>query len=83
MVLVTNNCQSATDERDFPIPQRNVAKSEHDVPAILQRVLNDFEEEQADYERMRALYRSIGPETLAQDTKCFLKAILISNNVTR
>eukprot|EP00541_Cyclophora_tenuis_P018251 CAMPEP_0116544046 /NCGR_PEP_ID=MMETSP0397-20121206/1901_1 /TAXON_ID=216820 /ORGANISM="Cyclophora tenuis, Strain ECT3854" /LENGTH=128 /DNA_ID=CAMNT_0004068217 /DNA_START=790 /DNA_END=1176 /DNA_ORIENTATION=- len=82
VVLITNSCQSAEDERDFPVPKNNFVHPSmgNTIETITERVLNNFSSEQAKYGKMRALYLKVGSETLAADTRCFIEAVETSES---
>jgi hypothetical protein len=64
-VLISNDCQSAQDTFDFPIPKRNIV-TESTIGEAIDRILNNFEDEQAEYEGIRSLYKGIGPKSMAK-----------------
>ena len=72
VVLVSNHCAAAQDSHDFPIPKENIVTGDNPVEGVLERVLNSFEVEQAKMSKMRALYKTIGPATLAKQTQGFM-----------
>uniref|UniRef100_A0A7S1D0Z9 Glycosyl transferase family 1 domain-containing protein n=1 Tax=Cyclophora tenuis TaxID=216820 RepID=A0A7S1D0Z9_CYCTE len=84
VVLVSNNCQSAEDGRDFPIPRNNlvpILNGSTAVADIVERVMENFSVEQARYSAMRSLYMHYGRQTLSADTRCFMQAIENSSSV--
>ena len=82
VVLITNTCLCGKDPWDFPIPSRNVPNNPDDIVRAVERVLGNFEAEQAGYANMRALYLTIGAESLRKDTECFLSTLTNTASVT-
>lgn len=74
VVLVTSDCQSVQDQRDFPIPKRNIVDL-NSLQSALQRILSNFISEQNDYHMMRNLYMSLGNNTLIVEAVRFLSTI--------
>jgi len=72
-VLVTSSCQVARDQRDFPLPERNVLSFPERIPGAIRRILRDFEQEHADMQPMRDLYRSIGPASMHDEACAFVR----------
>ena len=71
VVVVSDRCGSAIDQRDFPIPNRNLV-TRSTLPEALKRILNNFLQEQTDQSDLRAVYQRLGPDTLASYTKRFI-----------
>lgn len=71
-VLVSNECLAGQDEYDFPIPRENIVNETNPVEKVMERIMNNFDEEQDKMRDMRALYHHIGPATLATQTQNFM-----------
>jgi hypothetical protein len=75
-LLVSNNCKSVKDFRDFPIPKRNIVENEKGaLKEVVGRILKEYEKEFVDYEEFRALYRGLSAKTLAWEAKSFYFSI--------
>lgn len=75
VVLVSNPCQSASDTRDFPIPQENIITDKNPASQVVERILQNFEHEQQRMEGMRQLYGGLGHSSLQKQTKDFMFAL--------
>jgi hypothetical protein len=74
-IMVTNYCDNGADNRDFPIPRDHLYKdaiNKEEIGQVVERLLSDFENQQAKQENLRSLYRSYGPKSLIEDTKRFI-----------
>jgi hypothetical protein len=75
-LLVSSNCKSVKDFRDFPIPKRNIVENEKDaLKEAIGRILKDYDQEFVDYEEFRALYRGLSAKTLGWEAKSFYFSI--------
>lgn len=79
-VLVTDNCWTGSDTRDFPVPKRNVV-TPNTLPEAFDRILKNFIAEQADYEGLRSIYQRLGPRSLEEDTKRFMREEIGRSNI--
>jgi hypothetical protein len=80
-LLVSSNCKSVKDFRDFPIPKRNIVENEKDaLKEAIGRILKDYETELVDYEEFRALYRGLSAKTLGWEAKSFYFSIASSSS---
>jgi hypothetical protein len=79
-VLLLNLCDNGEDTRDFPIPREHIYSERSTITDIVDEVLRNFEQEQAKLNGFRSLYKSYGPESLAQDTKRFFFDIMSSDS---
>jgi hypothetical protein len=75
-LLVSSPCFCVQDPRDFPIPKRNIVKNENDaLKEAMNRIFNNYEQEFAEYEEFRELYRTLGLKTLAAEAEAFYYSI--------
>ena len=78
-VLLTNYCDNGIDNRDFPIPREHMFQdviNKEEIGQVAERMLSNFENEQAKLENLRSLYKSYGPKHLIEDTKHFMYDIV-------
>jgi hypothetical protein len=60
----------------LPIPKRNIVKNENDtLKEATSRIFNNYEQEFAEYEEFRELYRTLGLKTLAAEAEGFYCSI--------
>ena len=74
-LLLTNYCENGADNRDFPIPHEYMFQdvtNKEEIGQVVERILSNFENEQAKLENLRSLYKSYGPKSLIEDTKRFM-----------
>jgi len=75
VILLTNYCDNGKDNQDFPLPREHLfedSTSKEEISQVAERMLSDFENEQAKLENLHNLYKSYGPKSLMEDTKRFL-----------
>lgn len=75
-LFVTNDCFNGKDLRDFPIPRQHKFSDKIPKAEILTRLLENFEEEQKKLDGFRQLYKHYSHETLVEDTKRFVHAVV-------
>ena len=75
-LFVTNDCFNGKDLRDFPIPRQHKFSNKIPKAEILTRLLENFEEEQKKLDGFRQLYTHYSHETLVEDTKRFVHAVV-------
>lgn len=75
-LFVTDDCSNGKDLRDFPIPRQHKFSNKIPKAEILTRLLENFEEEQQKLDGFRQLYKHYSHETLVEDTKRFVHAVV-------
>jgi len=70
-LLLTSNCQSATDRRDYPLPPVGVVNSKT-LSENLKYLIQNYATIWSEYEPIRKLYRGLNSKTMAEDTRTFI-----------
>lgn len=76
VIFVTGNCGNGVDLRDFPIPQEHKLSDHLSVTELMGKIMENFEEEQQKLDGFRRLYKHYSHQTLVDDTKRFLDAVV-------
>lgn len=76
VIFVTRDCGNGIDFRDFPIPQEHKLSNHVSSIELIRQIMGDFQEEQEKLVGFRSLYKHYSHETLVEDTKRFLRAII-------
>ena len=71
-IALTNDQAHGSDSRDFPIPFEHKYSEHNPIEDVVERMLSNFEEEQAKQENLRSLYKNYDGQSLAKDTKRFM-----------
>jgi hypothetical protein len=76
VIFVTGECGNGIDFRDFPIPHEHKLSNHVSSIDLIRRIMGNFQEEQKKLVAFRSLYKRYSHETLVEDTKRFLRAVV-------
>ena len=76
-VLISNNCEVGSDERDFPLSPQHRLPTAQAIGDAITAILSSNEAYEAALTQqlpLQTLYKNLGPASMAKEARAFLRA---------